>query len=155
MKRFGTRAVSMCTIALLLTVAATAIGAASRPLKLKGRSEISPPGPGGSFTTTGTGTHLGKFTGAGTVTFSPGEDEEAGFIVGEGQQTFTAANGDTLDTTFRGLLDPGTGKATVFFEIEGGTGRFEDADGDFVAHATQDPNNPLAFTFTTTGTITY
>ena len=63
------------------------------------------------------------------------EGKEKGFPVGVGEQTFVAANGvDSIAAEFRGLLDS-EDHAVIDFVITGGTGRFEDAEGEFVAEA--------------------
>jgi hypothetical protein len=153
MKKPMTRRIAVFTAVLMIVISAA--GAADRPLKSKGTSVVAGDPfaeEGAPFATTGTGTHLGKFTGAGTLFFSLQED---GTILGEGTQTFTAANGDNLDTEFSGLLDPETGEATVEFIISGGTGRFEDATGDFTADVQTVSQVPLTFTFTVSGSISY
>jgi hypothetical protein len=156
MKRLSNPVVSLLSIALVLSLAGAASGAKERPLKLKGTTSIvsgDPFSPAGALTEgTGTGTHLGRFQSIGTVFFSPGEGEEAGFTVGEGTQTFIAANGDELHTEFRGLLDS-EGNATIDVLITGGTGRFEDAEGEFVVEATA--GAPGVFDFTGEGVIEF
>jgi hypothetical protein len=155
MKKSTTRRIVAFTAALMLVFSAAAIGASDRPFKGKGTSVVAGDPfaeEGAPFTTTGTGTHLGNFTGAGTLFFSLQED---GMILGEGMQTLTAANGDTLDTEFSGLLDPETGAATVEFIITGGTGRFEDATGEFTADVQTVNQAPPTFTFTVNGNISY
>jgi hypothetical protein len=150
-----TRRIALFTAFAMLVFSAAAIGASDRPFKGKGTSVVAGDPfaeEGAPFSTTGTGTHLGKFTGAGTLFFSLQED---GLILGEGTQTLTAANGDTLDAEFSGLLDPETGEATVEFVITGGTGRFEDASGDFTADVQTVSQVPPTFTFTVDGTISY
>lgn len=138
---------------LLLSLAVTAIGAEDVPFKLQGTSVVNgDPFAGASFNTSGTGTHLGNFSGAGTVLFT---FQPSGLVLGEGTVTFVAANGDELDTEFSGYLDPLTGTATVTFVITGGTGRFAEAQGQFVADVTTIPGPQPAFTFTADGTITY
>jgi hypothetical protein len=143
------------TAAFAFVFSALATGAVDRPHKSKGTSVVAGDPfaeEGAPFSTTGTGTHLGKFTGTGTLFFSFQED---GMILGEGTQTFTAANGDTLETEFSGLLDPETGAATVEFVINGGTGRFEDATGGFVADVQTVSQVPPTFSFSVSGTISY
>ena len=155
MKKPMIRRIALFTTSLMLVFSAAAIGASDRPFKGKGTSVVAGDPfaeEGAPLTTTGTGTHLGKFTGAGTLFFSLQED---GMILGEGMQTLTAANGDTLDTEFSGLLDPETGEATVEFVITGGTGRFEDATGGFIADVQTVSQVPPTFSFQVSGTISY
>jgi hypothetical protein len=139
---------------MLFVSSAAVIGAADRPLKLKGTSVVNGDPfaeEGAPFITVGTGTHLGKFKGTGTVFFTLQDD---GMIFGEGTVTFTAANGrDKIATTFEGILDPESGEAEIEFDIIGGTNRFEDADGGFDAVA--QTAAPGTFTFTADGTISY
>jgi hypothetical protein len=78
----------------------------------------------------GTATHLGRFTKKGTavVDFTTG--------TGEGEDTFTAANGDRLFTTLSGkatpTAEPGILSITENVTITGGTGRFAGATGSFI-----------------------
>lgn len=73
---------------------------------------------------TGTATHLGHFTLHREATVNPSEGK-----IEDGQVTLTAANGDQLNATFNGTLDPATGKAVLSYEWKGGTGRFANASG--------------------------
>ena len=74
--------------------------------------------------------------------------------------TFTAANGDTLASTFDNAVltitttNPTTGIATGVFVFTGGTGRFDGASGsgDFVVMQNLDTGD---FTLTGVGTIDY
>lgn len=55
----------------------------------------------------------------------------------EGEQNFTAANGDVLNATFSGQLLPradGCLEGTLPSTITGGTGRFADATGSYDFH---------------------
>jgi hypothetical protein len=152
MKRSISRGIAVVAVALLYVFSATAIGAEDRPLTLKGTSVIAgdPFAKGGApFSTTGTGTHLGDFAGEGKVFFKQRKDG----ILGTGTVTFTSASGDQLFTSFSGILDE-TGHATIEFDILGGTSRFEDATGSFIADAQAQPDG-ATFTFTAEGTITY
>jgi hypothetical protein len=153
MKSFYRGLLPACAVALFLTLAVTAIAASAVPIKLTGTSVVNgDPFAGASFTTTGTGTHLGAFTGTGTVLFT---FQPSGLVLGEGTVTFVAANGDQLETEFSGFLDPATGAATVTFVILGGTGRFADAEGQFIADVATIPGPQPTFTFNADGTITF
>ena len=114
--------------------------AAAQPLPFKGRLEgtqtvtpLQPPEAAVSGSADGTATHLGQFTVVfpHTVNFAT--------RTGVGTYTFTAADGDTLTATFRGLAQPGP-----VFSIEehatitGGTGRFGGATGTFIVQRTFD-----------------
>ena len=132
-------------------------GNTCRPIKLKGTSTVAGnPFEGAPFFTEGTGGPLGRFTGIGFVEFG---DPVDGIVEGSGTQTFIAANGDELETTFSGTLDLTTGTAVVDFVITGGTGRFEDATGEFTAfvQTIEDPTGQgqLTFSFSAQGEICY
>jgi hypothetical protein len=78
-----------------------------------------------------------------------------------GTATYTAADGDTLRTTFDGPVQQ-TGPTSVSFEgsetVVGGTGRFAGATGTtrFAGEATTGPpRQPGSGWFTTEGTIAY
>jgi hypothetical protein len=77
---------------------------------------------------TGQGTHLGRFT-----MVSPHVNNVLTFEL-EGDQNFTAANGDTLSAHFAGHLAPnadGSLSGTLPCVITGGTGRFAGATGTY------------------------
>jgi hypothetical protein len=159
-KLIGRAAVTLTILALWISSIDSAFGAPFRPFKIKGETTVTPEDMFGSGPTegTGTGTHLGKFALIGEVTFRPVADtdpsgDEDGFdLAGVGTQTFVAANGDELFTTFSGVLDTETLTADVEFDIVGGTGRFEGATGEFVSHVVAEGTS---FTFTGQGKIKY
>lgn len=113
----------------------------------------------------GNATHLGRFvfhslthadfTDLDNITVSGGTETNP--------VTFTAANGDELYLTFSGTGQPNDDNTyTVIrnFEIIGGTGRFEGADGSFsststAAFTTTAESVSLAGTVYFTGTISY
>lgn len=111
------------------------------PLKLKGTFWVEYFGPGfceGSadnfrmvFPLQGTGTHLGRFTGSGVNCYSP-----TGEFLSQAT-TMTVANGDELHTYGSpglgtgGTMNPDGSATTGPLFIEGGTGRFEKAEGSF------------------------
>ena len=87
----------------------------------------------GTFTTTseGTGTHIGKFTSVGVSTLVY---TSAG-IWFEGTATTVAADGDEIHSETWGFTwDPGDVEG--YFEITGGTGRFDGATGSGTISAT-------------------
>jgi hypothetical protein len=158
MQRIASRGISLVTAVMLMLFSATSMGAADRPIKLKGTSVVDAEpeeifNPNLPFTTTGTGTHLGKFSGEGFVTFTPTGTDPDDPIIGEGTATFFAANGDELRTEFSGVLSGG--HAEITFEIIGGTGRFSDAEGSFQAVAESIPADSPTFSFTANGRISY
>jgi hypothetical protein len=77
---------------------------------------------------TGTANYLGKYTSVewGCLDFSLFPIVQAGNII----QTFTAANGDELETLAEGVFDfSNPPEMEGVWEIIGGTGRFENATG--------------------------
>jgi hypothetical protein len=97
-------------------------GGTNRPFKGHAEGEVTGVSPEGELIveSTGTATHLGKFTRTESV-FVDGFDI-SGTIV------FTAANGDQLWAGFAGeFTSPTTAEGT--YTSVGGTGRFEDATG--------------------------
>jgi hypothetical protein len=80
---------------------------------------------------TGTATHLGRFTLHREATLKPSEDG-SGLVDVVGRATLTAANGDQLESSIKGTLNPRTGKAVLIYEWEGGTGLFQNATGTTV-----------------------
>jgi hypothetical protein len=101
-------------------------------------------------TASGTATHLGQWTVAGTVKYTP----DNGVLRSSGEAIITAANGDKLQVQIDGILDPIAAVDQGIFRIVGGTGRFEGASGtaNFVVTI-----NPLTggFELTLVGKIDY
>jgi hypothetical protein len=101
-------------------------------------------------TGSGTATHLGQWTVAGTVKYTP----DNGVLRSRGDATITAANGDKLQVQIDGILDPMAAVDQGVFRIVGGTGRFDGASGsaNFVVTI-----NPLTggFELTLVGKINY
>ena len=101
----------------------------------------------------GQGTHLGHFT-----MVSPHVNNVVTFEL-EGDQNFTAANGDTLSAHFAGHLTPnpdGSLSGTLPCVITGGTGRFAGATGSYAFTITAVPladGSGFASTATMTGVI--
>ena len=90
----------------------------------------------------GEGTHLGRFTLVRRHCFTPPDHPEFnGSVMHDGIYEITAANGDKLWGTYSGDLQPTEfgdagpirGIITSPHTIDGGTGRFEGAEGEFVA----------------------
>src|SRR5215203_6994697 len=86
-------------------------------------------------TSSSTATHLGLCTTVGRVNYTPANDpEHPGRLLSSGAGTITAANGDTLQIEFTGVLDPPSpGSITAsdrpLFRFVGGTGQFVGASG--------------------------
>jgi hypothetical protein len=155
MKRFTKVRTLMITLFLLLgSIPALAV---ERPFALNGTGVatliIDEAGHliGATPTGSGTATHLGQWTVAGNVTYTP---DSNGVLHSGGDATITAANGDKLQVTIDGILDPVAAVDQGVFYFVGGTGRFEGASGsaNFVVHI-----NPLTggFELTMVGKIDY
>jgi hypothetical protein len=127
--------------AMILTAALATPAAAQQQVPFKGTFQGYDTGVPGGFTQniTGTGTHVGQFSGT------------ALFIVGPSGGTasahWIAANGDSIDMTVVASPQPvdmapcqvvgaqpgdGYAKVTGIYTITGGTGRFAGAQGSFI-----------------------
>jgi len=155
MKRFTTiRTLMLIPFLLLGTIPVSAV---ERPFALNGTGVatliVSESGiPVGAVPTgSGTATHLGQWTVAGNVKYTP---DENGVLHSSGEATLTAANGDKLKIEIEGILDTTAFMDQGVFHIVGGTGRFEGATGDanFVVSI-----NPVTsgFDLTVVGKINY
>jgi len=109
---------------------------------------------GGTVVVSGTATHLGLFTGTGTIQFIP--DANDPFISHPaGEVTYVAANGDRLPTIIdEGRMDLRTGIATGYMVFQSGTGRFEGASGK-AAIVVEQNFITGAYTFTLVGNINF
>ena len=154
MKRLTKIQTLMLTLFLLLgTIPAAAV---ERPFALNGSgvatllTDESGNLIGAIPTGSGRATHLGQWTVAGNVTYTPIN----GGLKSGGEATLTAADGDMLVFEIDGVLDPGTAIDQGVFHFVRGTGRFEGASGtvDFVVTI-----NPITggFELTAVGTINY
>ena len=155
MKRFTKIRPMMLTLFLLLgTLPASAV---ERPFALSGTgvatliTDESGRPIGAIPTGSGTATHLGQWTVTGSVKYTP---DSNGVLHSSGEATITAANGDKLQTSIDGILDPVAGVDQGVFYFTGGTGRFEGVTGsaNFVVTL-----NPLTggFDLTVVGKINY
>jgi hypothetical protein len=95
----------------------------------------------------GNATYLGRFTVTADWTLAP--------TGGSGTSTWTAANGDTLFTTFTrsGVFVPPTATFTETHIITGGDGRFANASGSFTVVQTRGLSMPYNNSATINGTI--
>ena len=155
MKRFTKiHALAVLLFVLLGTIPASAV---ERPFALKG-SGVAPlifDGEGhligATPTGSGTATHLGQWTVAGNVQYTP---DSNGVLHSSGDATLTASDGDKLQIQIEGILDPVAAIDQGVFRIVGGTGRFQGATGEanFVVQI-----NPLTggFDLTLVGKINY
>ena len=155
MKHFTKIRTLMLTLLMLLgTIPASAV---ERPFALRGTgvATLITDGSGhliGAIPTgSGTATHLGQWTVAGTVHYTP---DNNGVLHSSGDATLTASDGDKLQIQIDGILDPMAGVDQGVFRFVGGTGRFEGATGEsnFVVSI-----NPLTggFELTVVGKINY
>ena len=133
MKRF----LNIKTLALVLAllIGNMPVSAQERPFSCSGKgiATILPGGgvPSADVIGTGTGTHLGLFASAGRVTFNP-DPNDPNLVHPSGQATFTAADGDKLETIFNAdetTMDLTTGIGGGIFRFVGGTGKFANATG--------------------------
>ena len=141
---------------LVLLAATMPVSAVERPFALNGvgvatliTDEAGNP-IGAIPTGSGTATHLGRWTVAGNVQYTP----DNGVIRSSGTATITAANGDKLYVQINGILDLVAGMDQGVFHFVGGTGRFEGVSGSSKFVVTL---NPLTggFELTCVGTINY
>jgi hypothetical protein len=101
---------------------------------------VAPPAINRQLNATGNATQLGNFT----YDFPHSVDRSVTPAIGQGYATFTAANGDQVFAYVTGQatpVAPGQLHVVETGEILGGTGRFEDASGDFVVDRTIDTVN--------------
>ena len=155
MKPFTKIRTLMLTVLLLLGT--IPVSAVERPFALRGTgvatllTDESGNLIGATPTGSGTATHLGQWTVAGTVKYTP---DENGVLRSSGNATLTAANGDKLFFEIDGILDPVAAVDQGVFRFVGGTGRLEGASGtgNFVVTI-----NPLTggFELTVVGKINY
>jgi hypothetical protein len=109
---------------------------------------------GANLTLSGHGTHLGLFTGTGTIQFLP-DANDPNISHPAGEITYVAANGDRLPTVIEnGSMDLRTGIATGDMVFQSGTGRFEGASGR-AAIVVEQNFVTGAYTFTMVGNINY
>ena len=141
---------------LVLLAATMPVSAVERPFALNGAGVATlitdeAGNPIGAIPTgSGTATHLGRWTVAGNVQYTP----DNGVIRSSGTATITAANGDKLYVQINGILDLVAGMDQGVFHFVGGTGRFEGVSGSAKFVVTL---NPLTggFELTCVGTINY
>jgi hypothetical protein len=109
---------------------------------------------GATVVVSGNATHLGLFTGTGTIQFLP-DANDPNISHPAGEVTYVAANGDRLPTVIEeGSMDLRTGIATGYMVFQSGTGRFEGASGK-AAIVVEQNFITGAYTFTMVGDINY
>jgi hypothetical protein len=132
-KLSGLRILYLVALSLLLGVS---LAAAQQRVPFKGSMQGNDQDIGSTDTTvtvlttaTGIGSHVGQFSFTQTWTVN----ETTGDITGSAQ--WTAANGDSFDTTLAGSGEPtdipNVFRITEIHTITGGTGRFAGAQGSF------------------------
>ncbi|SRR6266404_2889344 len=131
MKRYLYRiSISVLTLVLVGLSAFTALASVTRPFHLVEHGTLTTTKDGDNLLLvtdgTGTATQLGRFSLHRTATLKPTMEGE---LEVDGQATLTAANGERLESSIKGTLNPQTGKAVLIYEWKGGTGRFENATG--------------------------
>ena len=109
---------------------------------------------GANLMLAGNGTHVGAFSGTGSIQFVP-DANDPNIVHVPGAITYIASNGDRLPTVIEnGLMDLRTGIATGDMVFQSGTGRFEGASGKAAIVVVQDFVTG-AYTFTMVGNINY
>jgi len=142
-----------------------AIGSLKNPVErpFKGSAVVTkattnPGGLSGTFEIVGTATHLGKFVSNVSYQVTGGSPDGSKVFV-HLWGNFTAANGDTVELEFPNwVLDhsvtPPT--STGVANITGGTGRFANASGSYVANISPADAAPgVTQIWTAEGTISY
>src|SRR5215470_10906612 len=158
MKRFVTLRTLILVFALMLGI--IPVNATERPYAASGNgvaafiTDGSGNVVGANLTLSGNGTHVGMFSGTGTIQFLPDPDDP-NIAHPAGGVTYIAANGDRLPTVIEnGRMDLRTGIATGDMVFQSGTGRFEGASGR-AAIVVEQNFVTGAYTFTMVGNIDY
>lgn len=109
---------------------------------------------GATVVVSGNATHLGLFTGTGTIQFIP-DANDPNISHPAGDVTYVAANGDRLPTIIEeGSMDLRTGIATGYMVFQNGTGRFANASGK-AAIVVEQNFITGAYTFTLLGNVNF
>ena len=109
---------------------------------------------GATVVVSGNATHLGLFSGNGTIQFLP-DANDPNISHPAGEVTYIAANGDRLPSVIEeGRMDLRTGIATGYMVFQSGTGRFEGASGR-AAIVVEQNFITGAYTFTLLGNVNY
>ena len=158
MKRFVTVKIFILVFALLLGM--IPVSATERPFASSGNglatfiTDSAGNVVGANLMLSGNGTHLGLFTGTGTIQFVP-DPNDPNIVHVPGQITYVASNGDRLPVNIEnGRMDLRTGIATGDMVFQSGTGRFERVSGK-AAIVVEQNFVTGAYTFTMVGNINY
>jgi hypothetical protein len=138
--------IAVCALVGLFAFPARA--AESRSYSAKGTGQFT---SATDFVGEGTATHLGRYTEAGTVAFTPTDDPAVLHVAGS--IVYTASNGDELHATFSGQLNGQTGAVTGTVTYVGGTGRFDDSSGSSTLTGQVSPSGALSVSVD--GSISY
>jgi len=158
MKRFLN--IKTLALALMLLLGNMPVGATERPFSCTGKGVaniVAGSGvPSADVIGSGNATHLGLFANVGRVTFNP-DPNDPNLVHPSGQATFTAADGDKLETVFSAeetRMDLTTGIGGGTFHFAGGTGKFANATGS-INVVVQQNFITGAYELTAVGTIDY
>jgi hypothetical protein len=158
MKRLATIKTLILVFAMLL--ATLPVSAAERPYAANGNgmatfiTDGAGNVVGATVVVSGTATHMGLFSGTGTIQFLP-DANDPNISHPAGEVTYIAANGDRLPSVIEdGSMDLRTGIATGYMVFQSGTGRFEGASGK-AAIVVEQNFITGAYTFTMVGNINY
>jgi len=158
MKRFVALKSLILVFALLLGI--NPVSATERPFASNGNgvatfiTDQAGVVTGATVTVSGNASHLGLFTGSGTIQFLP-DANDPNISHPAGDVTYVAANGDRLPTIIEdGSMDLRTGIATGYMVFQSGTGRFAGASGK-AAIVVEQNFITGAYTFTMVGSINY
>jgi hypothetical protein len=158
MKRFVTIKVLILVFALLMGT--VQVSATERPYAATGNgmatfiTDNAGNVVGATVVVSGNATHLGLFTGHGTIQFVP-DANDPNISHPAGDITYIAANGDRLPSIIEdGQMDLRTGIATGYMVFQSGTGRFQGASGK-AAIVVEQNFITGAYTFTMVGNVNY
>ena len=158
MKRFVTVKSFILVFALLLGT--IPVSATERPFASNGNglatfiTDSAGNVVGATVVVSGNATHLGLFSGNGTIQFIP-DANDPNISHPAGEVTYIAANGDRLPSVIEnGSMDLRTGIATGDMVFQSGTGRFEGASGR-AAIVVEQNFITGAYTFTMLGNVNY
>ena len=158
MKRFVTVRSLILVFTLLLAI--IPISATERPYAANGNglatfiTDGAGNVVGATVVVSGNATHLGLFSGTGTIQFLP-DANDPNISHPAGEVTYVAANGDRLPTVIEeGRMDLRTGIATGYMVFQSGTGRFAGASGRSAIVVEQNFVTG-AYTFTMVGNINH
>ena len=127
--------IKILVVTLTLLVGSLAVAATERAFSAYGRgvaafvTDSAGNVIGADITGSGTGTHLGSFTSAGRIFFTPDPNNPTRLVV-TGAAAFTSADGEKLNVVIEeGEQDVNSSLGTGKFRFTGGTGRFANATG--------------------------